>query len=433
LRDNRERDGGDIQGLTGATTSRSLRTREFRALLGARFTNSLATTALATVVGFQVWELTHDPLALGLLGLVEAIPALGLMLFGGHVADRRDRRSIILITSSLATIAAVLLGVIALDAARLGLLPILGAIFVIGVAAGFERPALFAFEMQVIPIEHAAKGGAWLSSTSQTGAIIGPAVGGLLVAAVGVPTTYLLLAVVLAASTMCVALVARKPMPVPEAGERLLASLASGIRFVFRNQSLVGAMALDLFAVFFGGAIALLPIFADEILHVGPVGLGLLRTAPSIGALLMMVVATRRPPTRYAGPILLACVAGFGVSMIVFAISTNFALSMAALFMSGATDGISVVIRGLILRVMAPENMRGRVSAVNWVFVGASNEIGALESGIAARLLGPATAVLAGGFVTLLVVAGVVLVAPELRRLDLRARLTAQAAGEPPG
>jgi MFS family permease len=433
MRDNRRRDGGDIQGLTGATTGGGLHTREFRALVGARLTQTLATNALATVVGFQVWELTHDPLALGLLGLVEAIPALGLMLVGGHVADRRDRRSIILITSAMATAAALLLCLIALQAQSLGLLPILGAIFLMGVAIGFERPALFAFEMQVIPIEHAAKGGAWLSSTWQAGAIIGPALGGILVAVIGVPSTYLVLAVLLAVSTGFVALIARQPMPVPEAGERLLASLASGIRYVFRNQFLVGSMALDLFAVLFGGAIALLPIFADEILHAGPVGLGLLRTAPSVGALLVMVGATRRPPTRYAGPILLACVTGFGLSMIVFAISTNFILSFAALFFSGVTDGISVIIRGLILRVMTPEQMRGRVSSVNWVFIGASNEIGALESGIAARLLGPAAAVLAGGIVTLLVVAGVFLMAPELRRLDLRARLTAQAAGEPPG
>ena len=399
---------------------------EFRALLGARLTNSLATSAIATVVGFQVWELTHDPLALGLLGLVEAIPALGLVIFGGHVADRRDRRSIVLVTSSVATVAAVLLGLISFNAASLGLLAVFVPVFIVGVASGFERPALTAFEAQVIPLQQAATGASWASSVSLAGGIAGPAIGGIAVAVIGVPWTYFALAGLLAASTACVALISRKPTPVPEAGERLWASLTSGIRYVFRNQFLVASMALDLFAVFFGGAVALLPIFADQILHAGPVGLGILRTAPSVGALVVMVTATRRPPTRYAGPLLITCVAGFGLSMLVFAVSTSFVLSFLALLMSGVTDGVSMIIRSLIVRLMSPENMRGRISSVNWVFIGASNEIGAFESGVAARLLGTVPAVLAGGAVTLLVVGAVVLLAPELRRLDLRGRMNAQ-------
>ena len=399
---------------------------EFRALLGARLTNSLATSAIATVVGFQVWELTHDPLALGLLGLVEAIPALGLVIFGGHVADRRDRRSIVLVTSSVATAAAVLLGLISFNAASLGLLAVFVPVFIVGVASGFERPALTAFEAQVIPLQQAATGASWASSVSLAGGIAGPAIGGIAVAVIGVPWTYFALAGLLAASTACVALISRKPTPVPEAGERLWASLTSGIRYVFRNQFLVASMALDLFAVFFGGAVALLPIFADQILHAGPVGLGILRTAPSVGALVVMVTATRRPPTRYAGPLLITCVAGFGLSMLVFAVSTSFVLSFLALLMSGVTDGVSMIIRSLIVRLMSPENMRGRISSVNWVFIGASNEIGAFESGVAARLLGTVPAVLAGGAVTLLVVGAVVLLAPELRRLDLRGRMNAQ-------
>jgi MFS family permease len=178
-------------------------------------------------------------------------------------------------------------------------------------------------------------------------------------------------------------------------------------------------MALDLFAVFFGGAIALLPIFASDILQVGPVGLGLLRTAPSIGALGVMLIATRRPPSQHAGRTLLICVAGFGLSMIVFGLSTSFVLSMAALFFSGVTDGISVVIRSTILRVLSPDRLRGRVASVNWVFIGASNEIGAFESGVAARLFGTVPSVVGGGILTLAVVGGVALMAPTLRRLDL--------------
>ena len=403
-----------------------LANREFKALLGARLTNSLATSAIATVVGFQVWQLTQDPLALGLLGLVEAIPALGLVIFGGHIADRRDRRSIVLATSSVATAAAVLLGAISFNAAGLGLVAVFVPVFIVGVASGFERPALTAFEAQVIPLASAAQGTSWASSVSLAGSIVGPAIGGIAVALIGVPWTYFALAGLLAVSTVCVALIARKPTPIPEAGERLWTSLTSGIRYVFRNQFLVASMALDLFAVFFGGAVALLPIFADQILHAGPVGLGILRTAPSVGALVVMVTATRRPPTRYAGPLLLTCVAGFGVSMLVFAVSTSFVLSFLALLVSGVTDGVSMIIRSLIVRVMSPENMRGRISSVNWVFIGASNEIGAFESGVAARLLGTVPAVLAGGALTLLVVGAVALLAPELRRLDLRGRLSAQ-------
>jgi MFS family permease len=208
-------------------------------------------------------------------------------------------------------------------------------------------------------------------------------------------------------------------MPERTVGEPLLESLLGGIRYVSRTPALIGSMALDLFAVFFGGAIALLPIFASDILHVGPVGLGVLRTAPSVGALLVMLVATRRPPSRHAGATLLISVAGFGLSMIVFGISTLFWVSLVALFMSGVTDGISMIIRQTIVRVLSPDRIRGRVSSVNWVFIGASNELGAFESGVAARLFGTATSVVAGAILTLAVVGLVAATVPSLRRLDL--------------
>lgn len=395
-----------------------LRQHDFRALLGARLTNSLAFSALATVVGFQVYEITRDPLALGWLGLVEAIPALSLVLFGGHVADRRDRRTIILITSALATACAVALALLARDPA-LGLIPILVVIFVTGIASGFERPALSAFEAQVIPREQAVQGVSYQASVSQTGAILGPALGGIAVAIIGVTWTYGVIAILLAVSTVFLFVIPRKPMPAPVAGESVVESLLGGIRYVSRTPALIGSMALDLFAVFFGGAIALLPIFATDILHVGPIGLGLMRTAPSVGALGVMLIATRRPPSRHAGRTLLICVAGFGVSMIVFGLSTTFALSMFALFVSGVTDGLSMIIRSTILRVLSPERIRGRVASVNWVFIGASNELGAFESGISARLFGTVPTVVAGGILTLGVVGAVALLVPSLRGLDL--------------
>jgi len=404
--------------------------REFRALLGARSTNALAVSALATVVAFQTYDITRDPLALGWLGLVEAIPALSLVLFGGHLADRRDRRTIVVATSGIVTGCAIVLAVLS-AAGALSLVGILAVIFATGVASGFERPALTALEAQVVPRDEAARGVSMLSSVSQGGAILGPALGGIAIALVGVAVTYAGIAILLAISTACLALIARKPIPVPIAGESMIRSLLGGVRYVARTPALVGSMALDLFAVFFGGAIALLPIFASDILGVGAVGLGLLRTAPSIGALVVMLVATRRPPSRHAGRTLLLCVAGFGASMIVFGASTIFAVSLAALFVAGITDGISMVIRSTILRVLSPEPIRGRVASVNWVFIGASNELGAFESGVAARLFGTVPSVVGGGILTLAVVGVTAWLVPALRSLDLD-RAAPTGAGEVP-
>jgi MFS family permease len=399
-------------------TTRSLfALREFRALVGARATNSLSVSALATVVAFQVYDLTRDPLSLGWLGLVEAIPALSLVIFGGRAADRRPRRTIVVVTSAAVTLCALALAGLALAGATL--LGILAVIFATGIASGFERPALTALEAQVIPREQAARGVSTLSSVSLGGSVIGPAAGGIAIALIGVPATYGVAAVLLAASTAFLMTIAPMPLPPPVVGEPFLQSLLGGIRYVRRTPALLGSMALDLFAVFFGGAIALLPIFATDILHVGSVGLGLLRTAPSLGSLVVMVVATHRPPSRQAGRLLLICVAGFGLSMIVFGASTVVWISLVALFASGVTDGISMVIRNTILRVLSPERIRGRVASVNWVFIGASNELGAFESGFAARIFGAVPAVVGGGFLTLAVVGVVAFLVPSLRTLDL--------------
>jgi MFS family permease len=406
------------------TTSTSghelLRSGEFRALLGARLTHALATSALVTVVGFQVYELTRDPLALAWLGLVEAIPALALGLLGGHLADRRDRRAIVLVTSSTLVVLVLALGLLAPTAPTTGLLPILGVIFLAGMASGFERPALSALEAQVIPIEHAARGQSWVGSIWTAGAIVGPALGGLAIAVVGVPSTYLALSGLLAISTVCLGLIPRKPIPEPAAGEGIVASVKGGIRYVFGSQPLWSSMALDLFAVLFGGVVALLPAFASDVLRVGPFELGLMRAAPSLGAMLVMLGATRRPPGAHAGPLLLICVAGFGVSMLVFGLSTTFWISLVALFMGGVTDGLSMIIRLTIVRLYSPEAMRGRIASVSQLFIGASNELGAFESGVAARLLGLVPSVVVGASVTLVVVGLVAMFAPELRRLDLR-------------
>jgi MFS family permease len=396
---------------------------ELRALLVARGFGAVALSSLATVVGFQAWDMTGDPLALGLLGLVEAIPALGLTLIGGHVADRRDRRSVVLLSLALLALGALALMLISLQPEALGLAGLLGVVFFLGIAAGFERPALTAFETQVIPREFASKGVSLTGSIWTAGGILGPAIGGLSIAFLGLPATYAAIGILFVLSMLAVLRIAPKPMPVVEVPESFVKSVSSGVGYVARHQVLLGSMALDLFAVFFGGAIALMPVFAIDILGVGPVGLGLLRTAPAVGALLAMLATTKFAPRRHAGAILLTSVGIFGVSMIVFGLSTSFLLSMVAMFVAGLADGISVVIRILILRVESPEALRGRIASVNFLFIGTSNELGALESGIAASLFGVAPAVIGGGVVTLGVVAAVAIFAPALRRLDLGERL----------
>jgi MFS family permease len=404
---------------------------EFRALLGTRGLAALAMSAIATVVAFQTWQVTEDPFSLGLLGLVEAIPALGLMLFGGHVADRRDRRSIIIITGLMLTLGALVLALISFAEGEASFAGILAVVFLVGVAAGFERPALVAFETQVIPIEHATRGASLSGGAWTAAAIVGPAAGGLSIAFLGIPLTYLAIAAALALSVLLVTRIARKPMPQVTEKESVVQSVAGGVRYVARNQVLLSAMALDLFAVFFGGAMAMLPIYATDILGVGPVGLGALRTMPSAGALLAMLAAGRFQPRQNAGRILLVCVALFGVAMIVFGVSTSFWLSMLALFGAGLVDGVSMVIRLVILRVESPEALRGRIASVNHVFIGASNELGAFESGVAATIFGVVPSVVLGGIATLVVVTGVATLAPQLRKLDLGRRLVDGPGAQP--
>jgi len=373
---------------------------------------------LAVVIGLQVYAITKNPFALGILGLVEAIPAVTLALFGGHVADRSDRRRIVLTTQAIAILCAVAFAVVSSMEKAPPLEALYGIVFVAGLARGFLNPAATAFEAQVVPREHFVNAAAWSSSIWQFCAIGGPALAGFAYAGFGAATTYAIIAGFLAIAWTCVSRIAPRPVPQPNEHESIFESIRTGLRFVFRSQPLVGSMALDLFAVLFGGAMALLPVFGTEILKVGPVGVGILRAAPSVGALVIMLWSTRRPPIAHAGRNLLFSVAGFGVSMIVFGLSKNLLLSAVALAFSGAFDGVSMVIRGAILRLLTPDHLRGRVSSVSWVFIGSSNEIGAFESGLAASWLGTARSVYLGGIVTLIVVASTAIFAPGLRKLQ---------------
>lgn len=397
----------------------SLHLPEFRFWLASTVFSTLAGRALAVAIGYQIYELTRDPLALGILGLVEAIPAVGLALFGGHFADRHDRRAIVLITRAISVMAALAFAAISLNVDALGIAALYAVVFIAGMARGFADPASSAFEAQVVPRELYVNAATWSGSVWQAISILGPALGGFVYAFFGVTNTYLMIAVMLALSWIFMALIQRKPMPPHHQEESIWQSIAVGVRYVFSNQILVGSMALDLFAVLFGGAIALLPVFASDILQVGPFGLGLLSAAPAVGALVSMLYATRFPPMKNAGKILLSVVTGFGVSIIVFALSRNFYLSLFALALSGMFDGISMVIRETILRLYSPEHLRGRIASVSWIFIGSSNEIGAFESGVAAKLVGAVPAVWLGGVVTLIVVGLTTVLAPKLRNMDL--------------
>lgn len=405
----------------------ALRLPDFRKLLMASAFTTLAGGALIVVIRYQIYELTDDPQYLGWLGLVQAVPALTLALFGGHFADRTDRRRIILCTLAAAVVCAAAFAALSFYSGTISLLSIYSIVFLFGVARGFADPAVSAFEAQIVPREMyvgaaAIQGSVWLSC-----AIVGPALGGFAYEYLGASVTYELIAVLFAMAVLTVWRVAPRPVPTVAAHESVARSIAEGVKYVFRDQVLVGSMALDLFAVLFGGMIAMLPVFAKDILKVNAAHLGIMTAAPSAGALLVMIWSTRHPPVKHAGRNLMLCVAAFGVSTIVFALSTNYWLSLAALAASGAFDGVSIVIRKSIMRIMSPEHLRGRISAVSSIFIGASNEVGEFESGMAAKLLGTVPSVWLGGVVTLGVVAVAGVAAPRLRKLNLAAMKTEHA------
>lgn len=379
---------------------------------------SLGSRALAVVIGFQIYQITHSALALGILGLIEAIPAISLVLWGGYVADHHDRRKILLTTRTVSFICAVLLTALSIGAHKFSLIGLYSVTFAAGIARGFADPANSAFEAQVVPQHLTVSAASWIGSTWIGASIAGPAIIGFVFAAAGPVGSYLVIAAWFLLSCFATAWITPKPKIVHEQKENFLKSISEGWHFVVKNQPMWGAIMLDLFAVLFGGAMALLPIYAQDILHVGPVGLGFLNAAPSIGALLIMLITTRHTPIEHAGRNLLWTVAGFGVSILVFAFSKNFLLSMIALVFSGIFDGVSMVIRRAMVRLLSPDHMRGRIAAVNWIFICSSNELGAFESGLLAAWIGTIPCVAVGGCITLLIVTFTALAAPQLRRLQ---------------
>ncbi|MBC8089420.1 MAG: MFS transporter [Phycisphaerae bacterium] len=402
----------------------ALRVPVFRRYIVCLLALTLGIQIQGTVVGWQVYDLTHDPLALGFIGLAEALPAILTALYAGHVADTRDRRRIALAALVALVACSIALwflsrplvaGIAVTQPDRLK--AIYAVIVVSGVARAFLQPARQALSAELVPRELYPNAITWRSGSWQLAAVLGPALGGLLYAAGGTSLAYAVDAALMIAAVFVLVTVRHVPPPREPNNEKILSSLTSGLRFVVGEPVILGALTLDLFSVLFGGAVALLPVFAAEILHVGPAGLGLLRAAPAAGAVVTSVLLTRWPPFQRTGRTLLLAVAGFGACMIGFGLSRNFALSVVLLWASGGCDMVSVVVRSTLLQVRTPIELMGRVSAVNQIFIGSSNEIGGFESGVTARWFGTAQSVVLGGVATLVVVAVVAWRLPLLRRL----------------
>jgi MFS family permease len=393
--------------------------RDFRLYQGARLLSALADQMLSVAVGWQVYELTGRPFDLGLVGLVQFVPAFGLSLLTGHTTDRFDRRKILMIcNSALVVTSALLYASTASTRAGSTTWAIYGTMVLFATARAFLAPAQQALLPDIVPAEHFASAVAWGSSIGEIGAILGPALGGWIYSAAhGAGPVYLV-----GATSYFIAVVLDGGMTVrtgrmePQAAS--FQTVVAGVVYVWRNKILLGSISLDLFAVLFGGAVALLPIYARDILHVGPWGLGLLRSAPAVGAAAVAVLIAVRPLRRRTGAIMLACVAVYGVATVVFGASRSFWLSLIALAVVGASDMVSVVVRSTLVQVVTPAEMRGRVSAVNMVFVGASSELGALESGMTAAWMGTVPSVLFGGVAACVVVAVCSLLFSGLRRVD---------------
>jgi MFS family permease len=383
----------------------------------ARFCIVLANEMQSVAVGWQVYEITKRPLDLGLVGLAQFLPGILLFLVSGHVADRYDRRKLILFCYAGFALCCGLL-LLSTGHNLRSVYYIFGVLVLFGVVRSFTGPVSRALLPQVVPEEHFPNAVAWASTTFQGAAILGPALGGIVYALFRGPTAVYILAVILAiAAVLCTLKI--KLDAKPRAREPInLNTVSAGLRYIWREKVILGSISLDLFAVFLGGAVALLPVYAREILLTGPWGLGLLRTAPGVGAAVMAIFLAHKPIRRKVGAIMLWCVAGFGLFTILFGLSHNLILSLIALFFVGATDMVSVIVRAVLIQVATPDEMRGRVNAVDMVFIGASNEFGEFESGLTAQWFGTVHAVVFGGIGTLIVTAIWAWRFPELRKIQ---------------
>ncbi len=393
----------------------ALRYSDYRYFLAGRLAASMGSQMIDVAIGWELYERTNRALALGFVGLVQVLPIILLALPAGHAADRFDRKRIAMLSLLLLIVGSLALAVISFTVAPIPLIYI--TLFVIGVALAFHRPAIAALLPQLVPAEKFANAVTWNSVGWQLASVVGPALGGLIIAwRHHAGSVYVIDAALMLVFVICLTQV--RGQQVARARKAVsMQTLLGGVRFVWHTKVILAAITLDLFAVLFGGATTLLPVFARDILHVGPEGFGWLRAAPSIGAVCVAVLLLGRAPMRNAGRSLLIAVAGFGLATIVFGLSRSFPLSIVMLIFAGGLDMISVVVRQTLVQLRTPDEMRGRVSAVNSVFIDTSNEFGGFESGASAALLGPVVSVVGGGIVTVLVVTAVAVAWPELRNM----------------
>jgi MFS family permease len=414
----------------------ALRIKEFNIFLLVRFLLVFGWSMQFIVIEWQVYSLTKDPLSLGIIGLMEIIPAFTMALFAGHIVDQKEKRN--LLATCIAAFSLISLGLFLLTWNKIVgdwnsksiLYSIYALVFFGGFLRSFFGPTIFSLVALIVPKRVYPNAATWNSSTWQMAGVLGPALGGFTIGWIGVHWSLCIIFGLILSSLFILLKIKRKPILNPKIGEPVIESLKEGVRFVIKTKAILGAMTLDMVAVLFGGAIALLPVFAQDILKVGSEGFGVLRAAPAVGAFITMLITAYIPISKNAGMKLLVAIFGFGVCIIVFGLSNIFWISAIALFFSGMTDGVSMVIRQTIFQLKTPDHMRGRVSSVNSMFVGSSNELGAFESGVTAKLFGAVTAVVFGGTMTLITVVATGLASPSFRKLDLTEDLKAHESDE---
>jgi MFS family permease len=398
----------------------ALRYPEFRAYIIARFFFIMVLTMQATLISWQVFEITKDPFSIGLIGLVEFVPAVIMALYSGYIIDRSDKKKLLHLSIAANLLLTILFAIVtgsfmaSLFSKQFILIAIYTIAFCTGIARAFSGPTSFALVSLLVPKKKITNAISWHSSSWQIAGVGGPAIGGILYGLWGITTSFVVMIGMMSIAVFTLFVISAKPPASVIKKESMLKSISEGFRFVWKTKEILGVISLDLFAVFFGGATALLPYFSDVILKTGPEGLGILRAAPGIGAILVMLVINFIPMRKDQGRTMLLCVAGFGTMMIIFGLSEFFWLSFTALLISGLLDGISIIIRSSVLQLKTPEEMKGRGAALNI----SSNELGAIESGFAARLIGVVPAVVFGGAMTVSIVIFTWLRAPMVRKIE---------------
>jgi MFS family permease len=402
----------------------SVKVVEYRNLLLGRFSFTMGLRMMSTVIGWWIYLLTNDPFAIGLVGLSEVIPALSLALYAGHVIDQSEKRKLLLKGIILYFFATVTLVFISGNYTSQHLsnhwiaVCIYSVIFCTGIFRAFTGPAYSAMIAYIVPRHDLQNATTWSQGTYLSASVTGHAVGGFLIAIVGITGTLMTISGLMLMALFFLFKLKPKPASIIKGTVRTWESVKEGLRFVYKTKELLGALSLDLFAVLFGGAVALIPIYARDILKVGSEGFGILNGASDFGSIFIVIILTLFPPKKNQGKILLLAVAGFGTCIIIFGISKLFILSFIALMISGMLDGVSVVIRGTITQLKTPDHMRGRVMSVNSMFINSSNELGQFESGVAAKLMGTVPSIIFGGSMTLLVVILTWFKAPTLRKME---------------